>query len=240
MADVQQFAHDGPVAVGRPGRGVRGSFTASYDQRGHGGTPVPPDCTFDGLIGDAAAALLDALGIGTVNMVGVSMGGVTALGLAARHPDRVSAVAISDANAATPEGGAAAWDGRIARAATGGMEALVEPTVERWFRTADTPAVRRVRQMIRRTPFEGFKRAARALQSFDLSDALAKLSRPALMVVGAGDGVLPDTMRRMSAEVPASRFVEIAEAGHLPNIERPGAFNEALARFLRETSSGRG
>jgi 3-oxoadipate enol-lactonase len=212
-----------------------------YDQRGHGGTPVPPaDCTFEGLVDDAAA-LLDALGINGVNVVGVSMGGVTALGLASRYPDRVSTVVISDASAATPEGGAAAWDERIALAAKGGMEALVEPTITRWFRpaslTADTPVVRRVREMIRRTPFEGFKRAARALQSFDFSAALAKLSPPALLTVGAGDGVLPGLMRKMAAEAPGSRFAEIAEAGHLPNIEQPEAFNDALAQFLREASS---
>jgi 3-oxoadipate enol-lactonase len=207
-----------------------------YDQRGHGGTDVPAlPADFDQLSGDLAG-LFDAFGIAQAVLVGVSMGAVTALRFTAEHRSRVSALVLSDGNAATPPNGAAAWDERIAIAALNGMPALVEPTVSRWFAkssyAAGGPVLDKVRAMIRRTPFDGFVRAVAALQSFDFRADLGRIACPALLLAGAEDGALPTAMRGMADAIPGAEFTVIEAAGHLPNIEQPASFNRRLAAFL--------
>lgn len=206
-----------------------------YDQRGHGRSSVPVGaCTFPRLVEDLAD-LLDHLAIGRASVVGISMGGVTALGLAARHPDRVERVAICDCQPRSSADGAAAWAERIRCAEEGGMEALVEPTIRRWF-TATTvqraePSLAPIRRMIAETPKDGFVRAARALQDYDFGTYPAALRCPALFLAGEGDPPLP-AVRHMAEAAPHGRHVAISDAGHLPNVERPGPFNAALASFL--------
>ena len=211
-----------------------------YDQRGHGGTQVPEEpASFDQLAADAEA-LMAQLGAGRATFVGVSMGAATGLLLAARAPGRVAALIASDGQAGTAPGGAEAWQERIDTVSRGGMEAIVEPTVRRWFSPASlaagNPATERVRAMIRGTPEAGFVACARALQSYDLRVLMPQLKQPVLLVAGATDGAMPQTMRRMADDIPNARFIEIAEAGHLPCIERPDAFNEAIRDFLAEHS----
>lgn len=207
-----------------------------YDQRGHGGSAVPPaDCTFDALADDLAG-LLDHFGVTAATIVGVSMGGVTALALAARHPGRVARVAACDCQPASTPAGAAAWDERIAVARAGGMAALVEPTVARWFRPEtvrqDPPALRRVRAGIGATPLDGFIRAARALQDYDLRAVLPTLRCPAAFIAGTEDGTLPEVMRAMADLCTGATFTAIPDAGHLPNVEQPVPFNAALSALL--------
>lgn len=214
-----------------------------YDQRGHGKTTVPrADCDFELLSGDLMT-LFEAFGIARAVVVGVSLGAITALRFAGRFPERVTAVVISDATAASVPGAGAAWDERIALAGKHGMTALAGPTVERWFSPAsmqaETAAVRRVRDMIAQTPYDGFVRAAAALRSFDFNRDLETLTCPAMLVVGARDGALPGVMRKMADQLPGASFAEIPEAGHLPNIERPDAFNRRLLDFLEQVDSGK-
>jgi 3-oxoadipate enol-lactonase len=210
-----------------------------YDQRGHGATAMPAGpCTFDLLVDDAVA-LLDVLRIERAVFIGVSMGAATALRLAARYPQRLAGIVVSDGQWASPATAKAMWNERIDIALAHGMEALVEPTVGRWFTpdflAAKAPQLEQVRNMIRTTSLEGFVGCGRALQEYDFRPSLAAFSVPALLVVGAADGALPQVMAQMHRALAGSTFVEIANAGHLPNIERPQSFNQALAGFLQSS-----
>ena len=210
-----------------------------YDQRGHGASDVPTaDCTFDDLVRDLAG-VFHAFGIEKAALVGVSMGGITALRFTAQHPDRVAALVVSDCTALTAPGAGTAWDERIALAADGGMAALVAPTIERWFRPRSIegrlPSVERVRRMIADTPQLGFARTAAALKNFDFSADLKALKVLALMVAGDGDGALPQVMQNMAHEAHEAAFAVITDAGHLPNIEQPDEFNRVLGEFLRRS-----
>jgi 3-oxoadipate enol-lactonase len=208
-----------------------------YDQRGHGLTAMPAGpCNFDLLVDDAVA-LLDVLGIARAIFIGVSMGGATALRLAARYPQRLAGIVVSDAQWASPATAKAMWSERIDLALAHGMEAMVEPTVGRWFApeslSANVPQLGQVRQMIRTTSLEGLAGCGRALQDYDFRPSLAGFSVPTLLVVGAADGALPQVMAEMHRALAGSTFAEIANAGHLPNIEQPQRFNQALAGFLQ-------
>ena len=96
-----------------------------YDHRGHGETDAPEGAyTFDQLIADAVA-LFDAFEIKRSHFVGLSMGGMTAIGLAEKHPERLNRVVPCDCGPASTPQSAQQWAERIALARANGMEALV-------------------------------------------------------------------------------------------------------------------
>src|SRR5436190_7404205 len=207
-----------------------------YDQRGHGGSDAPPGrYTFELLIADVIA-LMDALAIKKAHFAGLSMGGATALGLAELHPDRLEKVIVCDSPCQSTAASTQQWEERIAVAEKQGMEALVEPTVTRWFPPeaikTNPPHVDKIRQMIRSTPLQGFIGCAAALANHDYASAATSVKRPVLFVAGEKDGVTPAAMRKLSERVPGSRYVELAGAGHISNLDAPDAFNHALAEFL--------
>ncbi|WP_075791028.1 alpha/beta fold hydrolase [Massilia putida] len=207
-----------------------------YDQRGHGGSAVPAEpCTFDLLIDDLVA-LMDHVAIERAALVGVSMGAVTVLGVAARHPRRVERVLACDGQWVAPPGAAHAWEERIAIACDAGMAALAGPTAARWltasFMARPSAALDDILHMIAATPAEGFIRCARALQAYDLREEITGIRVPCMLLAGAEDGGLPAVMRRMAEAIPGAAYAEIGEAGHLPNLERPVVFNTRISSFL--------
>jgi 3-oxoadipate enol-lactonase len=206
-----------------------------YDQRGHGGTEAPAGAySFDTLVADVIA-LYDALRIERAHFVGLSMGGMTAVALAAKHPARVAKAVPCDCGPASTPASAQQWAERIALAKDKGMEALVEPTVGRWFppefMEANKPAVDKIRQMVRTTPVNGFVGCASALSDFDLRPGLPSIKAPALFLCGGKDATLPGT-KALHAEVAGSGFVEIPGAGHISNIEQPAFFTRTVKDFL--------
>jgi 3-oxoadipate enol-lactonase len=207
-----------------------------YDQRGHGDTDAPAGrYAFDTLLADALA-LIDALGIEKTHFAGLSMGGATALGLVERHPERFDRVVVCDSPCQSTPQSSQQWQERIATAQKQGMAALVEPTIARWFApetvAANPPHLEKVRAMIRSTPVDGFIGCAAALADHDYASAVASVERPVLFVAGEKDGAAPAAMRKLHEKLGGSRFVELAGAGHISNMDRPAEFNRALGDFL--------
>jgi 3-oxoadipate enol-lactonase len=216
----------------------KGAFRVlRYDQRGHGGTDAPAGrYTFEQLIADALA-LMDGLGIKKAHFGGLSMGGATALGFAQKHPDRLDKVIVCDTPCQSTPTSTQQWEERIVIAQQQGMEPLVEPTVGRWFppevMAAKPPHVDKVRQMVRATPVNGFIGCAAALANHDYASAVATVTRPVLFMAGEKDGVTPVAMRKLSAALPGSRYVELPGAGHISNMDQPEGFTWAIADFLK-------
>ncbi|MBO0753118.1 MAG: alpha/beta fold hydrolase [Bradyrhizobiaceae bacterium] len=207
-----------------------------YDQRGHGGTEAPGGhYSYATLLADAVA-LFDALGIERAHFCGLSMGGATALGLAQLYPDRIDRAIVCDSPAMSTPASARQWQERMEAARAGGMEAMVEPTVARWFppeiRAAKPPYLDAVRAMIRATPVDGFIGCAAALADHDYNTAVATVTRQVLFIAGAKDGVTPAAMKEMSARLKGSRYVELEGAGHISNLDRPVEFTRAVREFL--------
>ena len=208
-----------------------------YDQRGHGTTDAPAGrYTFEQLIADALA-LMDGLGIKKAHFGGLSMGGATALGFAQKHPDRLDKIIVCDTPCQSTPTSAQQWEERIVVAQKQGMEALVEPTVGRWFPPAVLESkaahVDKVRAMIRTTPVNGFIGCAAALADHNYAGAVATVTRPVLFMAGEKDGVTPTAMRKLSAALPGSRYVELPGAGHISNMDQPEGFTWAIADFLK-------
>ena len=208
-----------------------------YDKRGHGESDVPEGpYDFSMLVGDVIG-LWDALGIGKSHFVGLSIGGMTAMGLGARHADRLNSIVISNAIAEAPAQFVAAWDERIAIVEAEGMGALAAPTVERWssdeFLDSGSPVLDDLRAMVAATPAGGFIGCARALQGLDFEKSLGEIRVPTLFIAGKEDGATPaSTMSRIARMVEGAQYVELSPAGHLSNIEQPEGYIAALRDFL--------
>ena len=206
-----------------------------YDHRGHGGTDAPAGrYDFATLIADVVA-LYDGLDIPRAHFVGLSMGGMTALGLSQQHPARVDHVVICDCTGASTPAGAQQWEERIQVAKSQGMEALVEPTIGRWFPpdyvAKNPPPLDKVRQMVRTTPVNGFVGCAAALSDFEFRPRLGEIKAPALFICGGKDVALGG-LKQLHAAVAGSRLVELEGAGHISNMEQPEKFTAALNDFL--------
>jgi 3-oxoadipate enol-lactonase len=207
-----------------------------YDQRGHGESDAPAGrYAFDTLLDDALA-LIDALGVQKANFAGLSMGGATALGLAERHPERFERIIVADSPCQSTPQSSQQWEERITVAQKQGIEALVEPTVARWFPpetvAKNPPHLDKVRAMIRATPVNGFIGCAAALAVHDYASAVATVKCPTLFIVGEKDGATPAAMAKLSDRLPGSRFVALPGAGHISNMDRPAEFSGALREFL--------
>jgi 3-oxoadipate enol-lactonase len=206
-----------------------------YDQRGHGGTQATEGSySFDLLVADIVA-LLDMLGIRRAHFCGLSMGGMTALFLAQRHPQRFDRIIACDCGPASTPASAQQWKERIDVATKDGMAALVEPTITRWFPpdfvAGKPPVLDKVRQMIRSTPIAGFTGCAQALSNYDLRPGLGGIEQPTLLIVGTKDATVAG-IRQIKEAVRGAALVELEGSGHICNLEQPAAFSGAIRDFL--------
>ena len=213
-----------------------------YDQRGHGSSDEPVgDFSMDDLADDLLA-LLDYFNVDKAVLVGVSMGCTTVLRCAARAPFRCLGVVGCDGLWRSAPGSAAMWEERFSVVREGGMEAMAEPTVRRWFQPdffiQNPDEVKRIKAMVAATKPEGYFGCGKALQDYDFSADYPTLSMPTLFLAGAQDGDIPKVMREMANATPDSRLQVIDNCGHLPNIEQPEAFFKAVDGFIREREIG--
>ena len=221
-----------------------------YLTRGRSSACGSQPITVDVLASDIIA-LLDALRIPkAAAIIGVSLGGATVLCTALKYPDRISAFLSCDTSAKSPEGNKKTWNDRIAVAEEEGAtaqtgekvvgEKLAEMTVRRWFlpgsyEIADlVPELERVKEMVRTNSLEGFKKSVQALWEYDLTPLMKESKVKGAFVVGSGDGVLPGVMKEMADGYgdKGTGYVVVEGAGHLPMVEKPAEFAEAVTKFL--------
>lgn len=203
-----------------------------YDKRGHGLSESGPDRAD---MADYAAdllGLLERLGVGRATIVGLSIGGVIAQELYRLRAGLVHALVLSDT--AAKIGTDATWDARIAEVERGGIEAIADSVLERWF-TAGFRAVRADelagwRCMLTRSPKQGYLTACGALKRADLRPCAGAIKAPTLCLVGDEDGSTPvDLVRETAGLIPGARLEIIRGAGHMPNIEKPDVFARLVA-----------
>ena len=208
-----------------------------YDLRGHGlsEAPAPPYAAAD-LAGDVVA-ILDRLDIHRAIVCGVSVGGLIAQAVALNFPERVGALVLSDTGAkiATAE----AWQQRIEMVRAGGVDSLVQMTMERWFSAAFRvyrPAdVRGYSRMLRQSSADGYIGVCAALRDTDYRPAVAQIKQPSLVLCGAEDIATPPELgRELAGLIPGAQFSLIDEAAHLPCIEQPDATALRMMQFLQE------
>jgi len=216
---------------------LAGKRLVRYDARGHGLSELTPGPYTIAMLADDLAAVVDALGLKSTVIVGLSLGGMTALALGARRPELVRALVLMDT--APRIGTAETWRERIATVEAAGVGALADATMARWFpadfRRDHADEMVRWRAMLERTPPAGYAACCAAIADADLGEAAAGVAVPALCVVGEHDGSTPpDLVRGMASSIPGAEFELVPDAGHLPQVVRPDDVARCFARFETE------
>lgn len=209
-----------------------------YDLRGHGDTEVPPGpYSMGGLVRDAEQ-LLDELAVKGAVLVGLSLGGMVAQGLAVKRPDLVRALVLS--NTAAKIGTAEGWRTRTAAVRQGGTAAVAGTVIDRWFsrRSRQDGLASACEKRLLATSAEGYAGCCAALAGADFITPTSGLQLPALVIAGTEDRATPpDLVRELADLIYHARFRLIRGAGHLPPIDRPAEFAAELVDFLRHVGA---
>lgn len=207
-----------------------------FDKRGHGLSTCPDAPYSMGALISDTEALMDATGFRDALFVGLSIGGMIAQGLATKRLDLIRAMVLS--NTATKIGTPEMWQDRIKAVETGGIEALADAVMERWFARSfrATPELELWRNMLTRQPDAGYAGCSAAIAGTDFYRTTSGLRLPTLGIAGDEDGSTPPDLVRETVDlVPGSQFALIRGAGHLPCVEKPERYAEILTGFMRST-----
>ena len=206
------------------------------DTRGHGHSDAPAgDYSLDD-VGRDALGVLDAAGVERAHVCGVSLGGMTAMWLAAHAPERVRT--LFPVSTALKIGVQATWEERIQQVRSGGAESIADSAMGRWFspsfRAARPDTVAWCRAMLAGCPSDGYVRCCAVLRDGDLHDAAPRITAPTLVIVGTADPVTPPAdAAEIQRTIQGARLVSL-DASHICAVERVDEFNTAVLGFIDE------
>jgi 3-oxoadipate enol-lactonase len=206
-----------------------------YDHPGHGSSPSAGRPLAIDDLGESVVELLDELELERVSFCGLSLGGMVAMWLASRAPDRIERLVLccTAPRLGPPE----FWDERAELVRREGMAAVADTVVGRWFtaRFHETqPAVvDRHRAMLLATDPESYARCCEAIRGLDLRGDLEAISAPTLVIAGAEDPSTPvEHAETIARGIAGSRLVVVPDAAHLANVEQADAVNRAVLEHL--------
>jgi proline iminopeptidase len=220
-----------------------------YDHRGHGRSGRPPSetITFEQLCDDADA-LREHLGFEKVAVLGYSFGGFIALEFALRYPERLSHLILLDTSPGGDYGEEIEANARRKGATPEQLEALeasLDTDADMWhlwkvieplyFHSYDADLAERV---LGKTIFsaEAGKAGDAITEEWDLTPRLSEICVPTLILVGRDDFICPPSQAKIMQEgIPNSEMVVFEESGHVPYVEEPEAFFEAVRGWLGRT-----
>ena len=211
----------------------------TIDLRGHGESEAPMwRYTLDQFAEDVIG-LLEHLGIAKATFVGLSMGGYILFALYRRRPELFQALVLADtrATADTPDAKAARFS--MAQIAyRRGAPAIAELMLPKLLSPASCEHRADLREHLRTiitgNQVSGIVGDLMAMEERpDSTSLLPTISLPTLVIAGEEDlASPPEEVESMANQIPGSTFVRIPQAGHLSNMENPGAFNAAILTFL--------
>ena len=207
-----------------------------YDMRGHGQSDCPEGPYSMGTLVRDAEALLDYLNVKECLFVGLSIGGMVAQGLAVKRLDLIRALVLS--NTAAKIGQPTMWQERIEVVRQGGVKALSEAQLDRWFPKSfqETDEFMFWKDMLEGTNPEGFMGCAAAISGTDFYTPTSGLRLPAIAIAGSEDkSTPPDLVRETIDLIPGSKFHLVRRGGHLPCVDQPEKYLEILNQFIADT-----
>ncbi len=204
------------------------------DGRGHGQSDAPAGDYDLGMLAGDALAVMDAAGIPSASVCGLSLGGMIAMTLALEAPTRIEAIVLACTSAAMDS---EAWDARITHVRSSGTAAITEMALERCFATAfrlEHPAiVDIVRGHLLAMKRDGYVGCGAAIRDMALLPHLHAIAQPTLVIAGSKDVSTPYEGHgdKIVAAIPHAR-AKTLDAAHLVALERPASMAEAIRSFL--------
>jgi 3-oxoadipate enol-lactonase/4-carboxymuconolactone decarboxylase len=206
-----------------------------YDTRGHGASEATAGEYSIEMLGKDILALADLLKISQFAFCGLSLGGAIGQWVAAHAPERVTHLVL--ANTSPQFVPRTNWETRIAAVSKGGMPAVVDVAMQRFF-SPDTlvkqnPHVASIRSVFLGTDPVGYLGCCAALRDMNHKELLTRIKAPTLVISGDRDVATPwiGHGEQLAQQIPEAKSIHLA-AAHLSNIERPHSFTTALLEFL--------
>jgi 3-oxoadipate enol-lactonase/4-carboxymuconolactone decarboxylase len=205
-----------------------------YDQRGHGASDVPEGpYTLEQLGGDVIG-LADQLGLKTFHFCGLSMGGITGQWLGIHNGNRLDKLVLANTSPHFPPPDM--WDQRMGAIREGGMKAISDAVLGRFFsptlHQAQPGTVSDFRSVLEQTDPQGYLGCCGMLRLADVYPELGRISTPTLVISGRHDqSTPPERGEKIAAAIKGASHV-ILDAAHISNVERAADFTRELAGFL--------
>lgn len=211
------------------------------DLRGYGDCPYRAEKTLLSTFAQDIVALLDRLDVGRFVLCGLSMGGQIVLECYRQFPERIAGLVLADTFATldTPGRRQLRLDTADRLIAEGmkrySAQELPKMIAPHHVQTMPEVAAH-VLSMMETTPPEGAAAALRGrAERMDYTPLLKRIHVPTLIIVGDQDAYTPvPDARFMHERIAGSELVVVDDAGHMPNLEQPAAFNSALSKFLAQ------
>ena len=226
----------------------------TFSARGY--TPSDVPATFDMYSQDIARedikAVLDSLDIGEAHVIGLSMGGFSALHFGMHYPDRVLSQVIAGCGYGADEGSSEQFKRETSEAARrmetetmevfGATYALGPTRVQ--FQNKDPRGWQEFETQLRQHSSLGSANTMRGVQSrrpslYALKDSLQKMTVPTLILNGDEDEPCLDVSLFLKRTIPSSALTLIPRTGHTCNLEEPALFNQACDDFIHQVECGR-
>ena len=232
------------------GRGYR---CVTYAARGYppSGVPADPAAYSQQRAVEDAVAVLDGLGIGRAHVVGLSMGGFTALHLTLRHPDRVTSAVVAGAGYGAPPERAEAFRAECAATAAAFESEGAQQVARRYavgparvqFQNKNPRGWAEFAAALAQHSALGSALTMRGVQAarpslYALRDELAGVRTPMLLLVGDEDEGCLETALMLKRTIPTAGLAILPQTGHTANLEEPEVFNTAVDRFLAAVDRG--
>jgi len=219
-------------------RGLGDRFRCiAWDMPGYGDSELLEPLTFEA-IADRLVGLLDTLAIQRADLVGLSFGGMHAMHMALRHPERVNRLVLADTSPRFGANGTTAAEWTAARmeplergetpadAAERVIDAITSVTLTGQIRDEVVGAYGRI-------PVDGFRASLRCLPTHDVLDRLDAITHPTRVIVGELDEETPIAYSQSIVDgIPHSDLRILDGVGHLSPSEAPDRFNALVAEFL--------
>jgi 3-oxoadipate enol-lactonase len=215
----------------------------TVDLRGAGLTSKPEGTYTTELLADDVAAFMQAAGIGSAHVFGLSLGAAAGMWLAARHPALVKSLSLHSAWPATDPFLRAVVDGW--RIMARGLDSVTEMVIKGIFPWCVTPELYAARpeyidslaDFVRSRPMppvDAFLRQSGAVLTHDARDALGSIQAPTLLTFGRHDMVTSTRFAEpLSAAIPDTELIAFEDCAHAPIYENVEGFNQQTLAFLQ-------
>jgi 3-oxoadipate enol-lactonase len=207
-----------------------------FDHPGHGGSPSEPTPRTIADLGAGVLSLLDDAAIQRASYIGLSLGGMVGMWLAAHVPQRIDRLVLlcTSAQLGPPD----YWHQRASAVTAKGMDAVVDSVPVRWFtpafRSRSAQVYEAYRDMLRGSKPDGYAACCEVIAAMDLRADLGRIEADTLVIAGADDEAIPvKHAAAIASAIAGSRLEVVADAAHLANVEQPTRVTELLLDHLR-------